>query len=291
MLARLPYGTRDWKQVLSCLIKLHNGSHARRDKRISFKTMQERSGFLFRFFEEIRGHTAFENIDPRCLKPKHIQAMVDRWVERDLSTGTIHNYISYLHTFASWIDKAGLVQPVEFYVGANSARARRSEVARRDKSWSGNGVAFEPTLSLIRQRCPFVAIEIEFGRLFGLRAKEMIRLRPHEAVASLPAAAQPNGGGVELIEPAQAHYLLIRHGAKGGRKRDVRIDSAEQWDLLRRASGCRQNEYLLSRPISGIDLAMCPRTHVWHAAKRTAAVDPLGITTASRSSMAAGCQC
>lgn len=247
LLARLPHGTRDWKRVLSCLIALNNRHHARRDKRISFKTMEERAGFLYRFFGELRGQTEFENIDPRCLKPKHIQAMVERWVERDLSTGTIHNYISYLHTFALWIDKAGLVQPVEFYVGTNSGRARRSEVATRDKSWSGNGVDFEQTLNLIRGRCPYVAIEIEFGRLFGLRAKETIMLRPHEAVASMPASSPPDETGQRPVEPAQAHYLLIRHGAKGGRKRDVLIESATQWELVRRARAMVSPGHALAR--------------------------------------------
>lgn len=248
MLARLPHGTRDWKQVLSCLIALHNQRHARRDKRISFKTMQERGGFLFRFFEELRAHTAFENVDPRCLKPKHIQAMVDRWVDRGLSAGTIHNYISYLHTFALWIDKAGLVLPVAFYVGARSSLGRRSEVAERDKSWSGNGVVFESTVALVRQRCPYVAIELEFGRLFGLRAKEMAMLRPHEAVRSLPPSAHETKAGEKPVDPPCEHHLLIRHGAKGGRKRDVLIESEAQWELLRRAQAMVSPGQPLARP-------------------------------------------
>lgn len=248
VLAQLPHGTRDWKQVLSCLITLHNRSHARRDKRISFKTMHERGSFFFRFFEELRAHTDFEHVDPRCLKPRHIQAMVDRWVARELSTGTIHNYISYLHTFALWIDKAGLVQPVGFYVGVNSQRARRSEVATRDKSWSGNGVDIESILARLRQRCPYVAIEIEFGRLFGMRAKETIMLRPHEAVALLPGKAQMAGDAAESIESGQTHYLLIRHGAKGGRPRDVLIESEAQWDLLRRAQALVGPDQPLARP-------------------------------------------
>lgn len=262
-LARLPHGTRDWKRVLACLVTLRNRTHALREKRISFKTMEERSRFLFRFFEELRSDTPYSNIDPRCLKPKHIQAMVDRWVARDLSVGTIHNYISYLHTFAGWIDKEGLVLPVEFYVGAGSHLARRSEVATRDKSWSGNGVDFAFTLERIRQRCPYVAIEIEFARAFGLRAKEAIRLRPHEAAARMPEAPTLDEGALEPAEPGQMDgtvghsdrsetdappKLHLRHGTKGGRKRDVAIESEAQRGLVARAQAMVAVGQPLARP-------------------------------------------
>ena len=45
---------------------------------------------------------------------RHIEAMVARWLERGLATAPIHNYLSFLRTFAGWIGKVGMVREPEF---------------------------------------------------------------------------------------------------------------------------------------------------------------------------------
>ena len=51
---RLRKDPRHWKQRLQRLINQHNHLHGRKDKGVSFKTMQDRANFLFHFFGELR---------------------------------------------------------------------------------------------------------------------------------------------------------------------------------------------------------------------------------------------
>lgn len=241
-LRQLPLGTRDWKRVLSALLSQHNASHARRDKRISYKTMHERQAFVYRFFAELRQHTPYANVDPRCIKPKHIEAVVARWRERGLSSGTIHNYVSYLRAFEGWIGKRGLVRSVAFYVG--DATGRRHQSAVVDKSWEAHRVPFEPTLVRIRERCVYVAMALEFCRHFALRPREALMLRPHGAVIAREQATRR-----DVSEASTAvRYLRISRGAKGGRRRDVPIDTAEQTDVIARAQVLVRSGEPLARP-------------------------------------------
>ena len=109
VLSSLPYGTHNWKAVIGALLKLHNAKHSTKDKGVSLKTMADRRRFYFSFFTELRRETRFK-VDPRQLRGRHVEVMVGRWVQRGLSTATIHNYLSFLRTFAEWLGKAGMVR-------------------------------------------------------------------------------------------------------------------------------------------------------------------------------------
>jgi hypothetical protein len=139
-LDRLPIGHPDYKRVLGALLTLHNHSHATKHKGASFQTMRVRQRFLDSFFAELRAHTSYRNLDPRVLATRHIQAMVGRWLERGLSTATVHNYLSILRTFGTWIGKRGLVRCPAFYLGEDSALAHRTQNATFDHGWRARGV-------------------------------------------------------------------------------------------------------------------------------------------------------
>ena len=136
VLASLPMGTPDYLRVIGAYFTKCNSQHSKKNKGVSFKTMHDRQRMVVSFFRELRHETPYRNLDPRQLANRHIEAMVARWLERRLSTATIHNYLSFLRTFAGWIGKAGMVREPEFYVGADSPHAHRSEVATEDRSWS-----------------------------------------------------------------------------------------------------------------------------------------------------------
>ena len=105
-------------------------------------------------------------------------------------------------------------------------------------------MAHAEVLEQIRAICPYVAIQTEFSKLFGLRPKEARCLRPHEAVILrkrvLPRDVDPNS-------PA-THYLHLDSGTKGGRPRDVPIETDAQWDLVRRAQAFVRPGRHLGRP-------------------------------------------
>ena len=136
-LAANPPGPKtDYIRVLGALLKLYNDEHATKRKLISFKTKGDRQRFLVSFFRELRRHTPYKNLDPRQLAGRHVQHMVGRWQDRGLATATVHNYLSFLRTFAGWLGKHGMIREPEFYVGKDSPLAHRSQNAVADKSWT-----------------------------------------------------------------------------------------------------------------------------------------------------------
>ena len=250
ILAAIPRGHRDWKRILSLVVLQHQAMHARKHKGVSSKTIYERERFLFQFFHELYRETKYVRLDPRCLSGRHVEAMLDVWVQRGLSCGTIQSYLSMLRVFVTWIGKnAGMVRPLEVYVGGASPIARRRQAADHDHSWTTGGVDFAEVRARIEEICPYVAVQLEFERCFGLRAKEARCLRPHEAAVPRDAARPRD------VSPSSSatHYLRLTTGTKGGRPRDVPIETGEQWDLLRRAQRLVGPGQHLGRP--GFSLA------------------------------------
>ncbi len=76
---------------------------------------------------------------PYSLKQKHLQSLVDLWVGKKQSAGTIENKLTYFRALASWINKPNLVQTLADYVDRATHNLVRSYVALEDKSWEGNG--------------------------------------------------------------------------------------------------------------------------------------------------------
>jgi len=73
-------------------------------------------------------------------------------------------------------------------------------------------------LAHIQKQDPYVAIQLELQRAFGLRMKEAALLRPHQA--------------------DKGAYLSVNWGTKGGRDRTVPIQSDYQREVLVRAKSC-----------------------------------------------------
>lgn len=175
----LPLGTKDWRRVLIELLKLHNARHSSKDKGVSYETTHERGQFLFAYFEELRSETKYR-IEPRQLAGRHVTLMARRWIERGLATATIHNYLSYLRTFSTWIGRAGMVRSPEFYVGAGSRHAHRRQAATVDKSWSAHRIDVAAKIAEIAAFDAWTGLQLELCLAFGMRPKEARHFRPHD---------------------------------------------------------------------------------------------------------------
>jgi site-specific recombinase XerC len=228
VLASLPMGTPDYLRVIGAYFTKYNSQHSKKNKGVSFKTMHDRQRMVVSFFRELRHETPYRNLDPRQLANRHIEAMVTRWLERRLSTATIHNYLSFLRTFAGWIGKAGMVREPEFYVGADSPHAHRSEVATEDRSWSAMNVDISAKIAEIARFDSWVGLQLELEAGFGLRGKEARHLKPHGAIVTRDAANPRDAAAF----PECRTFLHISAGSKGGRPRDVPIQTQAQQDLL-----------------------------------------------------------
>lgn len=230
-LAALELGTKDTYRVLAALLAKYNHLHATKDKTVSNATMTERGNFLFHFFRRLRAETRFKHIDPRNLGSRHVMAMLGLWTNVDNKTpGTIHVYLSYLRVFCDWIGKPGMVHPAHKYLGATSRHAHRSQVATTDHSWEAQGVDVPATIAKVTSLDPWVGLQLELCWHFGLRAKEAMFFRPHEALRD-----RENARNADTAEfPEASHFVRVRRGTKGGRDRDVPILTDTQRELLAR---------------------------------------------------------
>jgi Integrase/Phage integrase, N-terminal len=227
-LARLRLGTSDYKRVLGAIVKKNNYKHRLKNKTVSVMTMIDRDRFLFAFFRELRHDTRYDNLDPRVLANRHIQVMVNRWVKRGLSTATIHNYLSFLRTFAVWIGKQSMVREPNFYLGKDSPHAHRTQVASEDHSWSAKNVDIERKIEEVLRFDEWVGLQLALCHRFGLRGKEARYFRPHGAV--IPRE-QANPRDAQVFPECDTFVRIVR-GAKGGRMRDVPILTDAQRELL-----------------------------------------------------------
>ena len=201
---------KDWKGQLQDIINRHNDRHAVKPKCVSHKTMHERAIFLFAFFSELRknGVRNFK-IPPSNLGGRHVSFMVKRWLERDLSPGTIQDYLSHLRVFASWIGKDGMILEPTAYV-EDPARVKRECVAKTDRSWLAKGIDSAELIARVAETDAYVGAQLAMCAAFGCRVKESIMFRPWTDVAD------------------DANFLSLMHGTKGGRKRELPIDTDDK---------------------------------------------------------------
>jgi site-specific recombinase XerC len=244
VLASLPMGTPDYLRVIGAYFAKYNSQHSKKNKGVSFKTMHDRQRMVVSFFRELRHETPYRNLDPRQLANRHIEAMVARWLERRLSTATIHNYLSFLRTFAGWIGKSGMVREPEFYVGADSPHAHRSEVATEDRSWSAMNVDIAAKIAEIARFDHWVGLQLELEAGFGLRGKEARHLKPHGAIVTCDAASPRDAAAF----PECRTFLHISAGSKGGRPRDIPIQTQAQQELLDRVMKLVPPGHYVGRP-------------------------------------------
>lgn len=244
ILERLPIGTRDYIRVLGAILKKHNHEHSAKHKGVSLKTMVDRHRFLVSFFRELRRHTRFSNLDPRQLANRHIEVMLERWIERGLATATIHNYLSFLRTFAGWIGKPGMVREPQYYVGAESEHAHRTQVATTDRSWTARNIDIAAKIAEIAAIDPWVGMQVELCSEFGMRGKEARHFRPHGAVIPRDAADPRDAAAFPECET----FVRVAHGTKGGRPRDVPVKTESQRSLLDRVTAAVAPGMYVGRP-------------------------------------------
>jgi len=225
-----PKGTRDWKRVLDAVLRLHNRQHAKLIKVVADKTTLDRERFYFKFWDDLRFNTRFQEADPRALTNRQVRAVTQLWAQRQLSVATVHNYLSFLRTYATWINRPGLVRDVAYYFGEDSHYVRRDRTARADRSWIAKSVDVEAKLADVRAYDPWVGLQLEICYRFGLRAKEARHFRPHEAVKTRDEAFPRD----TVHFPDCERFLRVHRGTKGGRPRDIPLQTPEQIELIDR---------------------------------------------------------
>lgn len=110
----------------------------------------------------------FRNLDIQNLKPKHIEALVAHWKERQLAIGTIKNLMVELRRVAEYIGKENIVKRTNREYGIDN----RTYVTNVSKA---NMVTDE---QLSRVTDPYTKASLRLEREFGLRREESIKIQP-----------------------------------------------------------------------------------------------------------------
>ena len=168
----------------------------------SFSTQATRSRLLDLIASQLL-EIGFRRMQPRSLKPKHVNALVAHWQEQDIGVGTLKNRLSALRWWAKKVNKPSII------AGDNSAYGigKRAYVAKVSKAQELD----EKKLSLISDQ--YVCLSIRLQAAFGLRREEAIKFSPNYAVQD-------------------DHIKLKPSWTKGGRARTVPITNDDQRRLL-----------------------------------------------------------
>ena len=168
----------------------------------SFSTQATRSRILDLIASQLPG-LGYRRMQPRSLKPKHIDALVAHWQEQGISVGTLKNRLSTLRWWAKKVNKPSIIAKDNDIYGIG----KRDNVARKSKALTID----EKKLSAISDQ--HVRLSIRLQAAFGLRREESIKFSPSYAMQG-------------------DHIKLKPSWTKGGRARTVPIRNGVQRQLL-----------------------------------------------------------
>lgn len=179
---------------------------ARRSGEGSYATQANRKAMLKQMAETLK-EGGFKLPSARSIKPKHVDFLIERWREAEISDRTILNRLAVLRWWTEAVDKKSIMARDNEAYGVSktpaAGKARAIELAPEQ-------------LQFIT--CPRIQASLELQVLFGLRREEAIKLQP----------------GVALHADNPTAIRLKASWTKGGRPREVPITTDSQRDLLAR---------------------------------------------------------
>jgi hypothetical protein len=141
----------------------------------------------------------------RSLKPKHVEALVQRWQRDDLSIGTIKNRMAALRWWAQKVDRQNVIARQNEHYGI----PERTFVSTESKARQVDGTALD------RVKDAHVRLSLELQQAFGLRREEAIKFQPSYADRG-------------------DHLVLKDTWTKGGKAREIPVRSQVQRAVLDR---------------------------------------------------------
>ncbi len=167
-----------------------------------FSTQATRSRILDLIASQLR-ELGYRRMQPRSLKPKHVDALVAQWRNQGISVGTLKNRLSALRWWAKKVNKPSIIAKDNDVYGIG----KREYVAKESKAQDLD----DKKLSEISD--PFVRLSVRLQAAFGLRREESIKFNPSYAMQG-------------------DHIRLKSSWTKGGRARMVLIRNDKQRQLL-----------------------------------------------------------
>jgi site-specific recombinase XerC len=168
----------------------------------SFGTQVQRERELTLIANQLH-ELGYRCMNQRSLKPRHVEALVERWLKEGIATGTIKNRMSAIRWWARKVNKQNVVARSNDHYGIPN----RIFVTNESKAKS----VIEADLAKVRD--VHVRMSLRLQQAFGLRREEAIKFMPSVA----------DRGGYLQLKPSWT---------KGGKARQVPIRTKEQRKLV-----------------------------------------------------------
>ncbi len=181
----------------------------------SFGTQVQRERVLTLVANQLH-ELGFRDMQAKSLKPKHVEALVKRWLESTVAIGTIKNRMAAIRWWAAKVNKQNVVARSNDHYG----------IPRRCYVSSANRATALDEDRLARITDQHVRMSLELQREFGLRREEAIKIRPDLA----------NKGNTLWLKPSWT---------KGGRAREIPICTEAQREVLDKARALAGNGSLI----------------------------------------------
>jgi Phage integrase, N-terminal/Integrase len=188
----------EWMRDLNYQLK--QLCHRNRDG--SYATQADRAGILQLVANQLH-EAGFRDLHATGLKPKHVEALCQRWQAEALSAGTIKNRMAALRWWAEKIGKRSVIARDNADYG----------IANRQLVSTDNKARALTDTELSRIDDPYTRLSLRLQAAFGLRRAESIKIQPTWA--------------------DRGNALVLRASwCKGGRERSIPIRTEPQRLLL-----------------------------------------------------------
>ena len=195
----------------------------RRNHDGSYATQRDRERVLDLVANQLH-ELGYRHMTAASLKPKHVEALVERWKAEDLAVGTIKNRMAELRWWAEKIGKQNVMARDNDHYGIGK-RAYVTNVSKA-RELSGN--------DLSRITDPYTRMSLRLQAAFGLRRGESIKIRPEWADCGDKLALKDTW-------------------TKGGRPREIPIRNDEQRHVLDEAKALAGRGSLIPAERSYVD--------------------------------------
>ena len=170
----------------------------------SYRTQADRERQLTLIANQLQA-LGYHNMNAQSLKPKHVDALVKHWQEKEISIGAMKNRLSVIRWWAQKVNRQNCVARSNDHYGIPD----RKFVTNVSKA---RAVSLQ---DLERVRDQHVRMSLELQQAFGLRREEAIKFQPSFA---------DQGDRITL----KASWT------KGGKAREIPVRTDEQRSVLDR---------------------------------------------------------
>ncbi|MDE0250058.1 MAG: integrase domain-containing protein [Gammaproteobacteria bacterium] len=171
----------------------------------SYRTQADRERLLTLIANQLHA-LGYRKMGTHSLKPKHVEALVRRWQETDISVGAIKNRLSVIRWWAMKVRRQNVVARSNDHYGIPDRRFVTNESKAKEVT--------EAQLSKVRDE--HVRMSLKLQQAFVLRREEAIKFQP-------------------VFADRGDHIVLKATWTKGGRSRVVPVRNEAQRAVLDRA--------------------------------------------------------